>query len=341
MDMRPDGNAVASPFTQERLQSSVVRNLMRGSETGTCLNLDAEPDEQLSTMPYCFIADTDSITVALDTGANHIIVNEKCLLTNFRVSKERVKGLQGKPITAGGQGRICLNLESVDGHVEAINHLAIYCPTSPYNLAPPQLLVWALKKRGYHARAYHDNEEYVLQYSHPNSGVHKMKTPISPNDLFLAQMNHGYKSFFREASKCGPTWSCFAGVAYANTSAIIEDDTMQTPTLTDAPVHDNRPENAVTIEYDERVDFAPLPNVPNRFEVSEGAHSQIPEGDPQLFRIRQKQLRLATFHEKRGHVSFNVLNRLAQAGLIPKDLANVPPPKCPGCQYGKAHRKPW
>ena len=125
----------------------------------------------------------------------------------------------------------------------------------------------------------------VLQYSHPNSGVHKMKTPISPNDLFLAQMNHGYKSFLCEASKCGSTWSCFAGAAYANASAIIEDDTMQTPTLTDAPIHDNQPENAVTVEYDERVDFAPLPNVPNRFEVSEGAHSQIPEGDPQLFRI--------------------------------------------------------
>ena len=137
MDTRPDGNAVASPFAQERLQSSIVRNLMRGSETGTCLNL---PDEQLSTMPYCFIADTDSITVALDTGANRVIVNEKNLLTDFRTSKERVKGLQGKPITAGGQGRICLNLESVDGHVEAINHSAIYCPTSPYNLAPPQLL---------------------------------------------------------------------------------------------------------------------------------------------------------------------------------------------------------
>ena len=146
MDMRPDSNAVASPFAQERLQSSVVCNLTRGSKARTRLNLDADPDEQLSTMPYCFIADTDSITVALDTGANRIIVNEKYLLTNFRVSKERVKGLQGKPITAGGQGRSCLNLESVDGHVEAINHLAIYCPTSPYNLAPPQLLVRVLKK---------------------------------------------------------------------------------------------------------------------------------------------------------------------------------------------------
>jgi hypothetical protein len=32
---------------------------------------------------------------------------------------------------------------------------------------------------------------------------------------------------------------------------------------------------------------------------------------------------------------------MAKAGLIPKDLANIKPPVCPGCAYGKAHQKPW
>ena len=32
---------------------------------------------------------------------------------------------------------------------------------------------------------------------------------------------------------------------------------------------------------------------------------------------------------------------MARAGLIPKELANVDPPTCPGCAYGKAHRKSW
>ena len=27
--------------------------------------------------------------------------------------------------------------------------------------------------------------------------------------------------------------------------------------------------------------------------------------------------------------------------MIPRDLANVDSPTCPGCAYGKAHRKPW
>eukprot|EP00980_Cylindrotheca_fusiformis_P016665 scaffold5012_cov160-Cylindrotheca_fusiformis.AAC.2 len=32
---------------------------------------------------------------------------------------------------------------------------------------------------------------------------------------------------------------------------------------------------------------------------------------------------------------------MAKAGYIPSELANVDPPKCPGCAYGKAHRIPW
>ena len=181
-----------------------------------------------------------------------------------------------------------MRLESSDGHVEEIDHQAIFCPTSPYNLAPPQLLVRSLKKRGYQAQGYHDDTEYVLRYSRPNSASHKMRTPISPNDLFLAQLNPGYTSFFHEA-----------------------------------------------------VTFAPLRSSLARFDTSEGGLLPATEGDPQLQRLQKKQMRLATLHEKLGHTSFDILNRLAQAGLVPRDLAGVQPPKCPGCQYGKAHWKPW
>ena len=30
-----------------------------------------------------------------------------------------------------------------------------------------------------------------------------------------------------------------------------------------------------------------------------------------------------------------------RASLISQELANVDSPTCPGCAYGKAHRKPW
>ena len=62
--------------------------------------------------------------------------------------------------------------------------------------------------------------------------------------------------------------------------------------------------------------------------------------DPNIDLIRQKQHRLFVFHEKYGHLPFPRLQLMARAGLIPKELANVDPPTCPGCAYGKAHRKP-
>ena len=57
---------------------------------------------------------------------------------------------------------------------------------------------------------------------------------------------------------------------------------------------------------------------------------------PAMLALRQKQ----TLRERHGHLSFSRLKLMAQAGLIPRELAHVPPPKCPGCAYGKAHRNP-
>ena len=50
---------------------------------------------------------------------------------------------------------------------------------------------------------------------------------------------------------------------------------------------------------------------------------------------------LMEFHERLGHLPFDQLHVLAAQGIIPKKLARCSTPKCPGCLYGKAHRRPW
>ena len=47
------------------------------------------------------------------------------------------------------------------------------------------------------------------------------------------------------------------------------------------------------------------------------------------------QLELLKLHNKLGHVSFKLLKNMAKQGLIPYKFANVDPPKCPSCIYGK------
>ena len=63
--------------------------------------------------------------------------------------------------------------------------------------------------------------------------------------------------------------------------------------------------------------------------------------DPKTAIKNQKQMRLLTIHESLGHTSFHTIRRLCLAGILPRELANVAPPLCPRCRYGKANRRPW
>ena len=46
-------------------------------------------------------------------------------------------------------------------------------------------------------------------------------------------------------------------------------------------------------------------------------------------------------HLRLGHLPFKRLQAMARAGLIPKQYANVKPPMCACCQFGKATKRPW
>ena len=95
----------------------------------------------------------------------------------------------------------------------------------------------------------------------------------------------------------------------------------------------------VPIPYTDN-NFDPLKSSPVTEPFSTDPSSSLPPDDRDIEIERQKKLRLLTIHERLGHVSFSVLKLLARCGLTPKDLTNVEPPQCPGCAYGKAHRKP-
>lgn len=86
----------------------------------------------------------------------------------------------------------------------------------------------------------------------------------------------------------------------------------------------------------------PLQNEPSsvnfsRFNVDQ---EPLPPEDPSIAATKRNQHRLFVYHERFGHIGFARLKLLARAGLIPRELANVDAPVCPGCAYGKAHRKP-
>ena len=53
------------------------------------------------------------------------------------------------------------------------------------------------------------------------------------------------------------------------------------------------------------------------------------------------QIELLKVHHQLNHLSFGKLKAMANAGILPRRLKDVPTPVCAACMYGKATRKPW
>ena len=130
--------------------------------------VDANPlvaDEPLKNTLCCFVADTDSHHLVIDTSANHIIVSNAKLLTKFKVSYSDVKGVGGSSTPIKGTGMYMLILQSDDGSYVSVNLDAVHVPTSPYNLLPPQLMVSQMKKAGFLINHFKHNESELTIYT--------------------------------------------------------------------------------------------------------------------------------------------------------------------------------
>jgi len=62
--------------------------------------------------------------------------------------------------------------------------------------------------------------------------------------------------------------------------------------------------------------------------------------DDDVLLVSNEKLKME-YHERLGHLPFAQLDYLSEQGILPRKLSKVQSPKCPGCIYGKAHRKPW
>ena len=311
------------------------------------------PDESLSTRPFCFVADTDSFPFVLDSGANRFIINDATLFSTFTQQSGRVKGIGGKTVPLLGVGKIHLPLKSDDGTIDTIVVSdAVYIPTSPYNLVPPQILLKQMKLAGYHCEyAEHDDEVYIFRYRPPGSNDatnRQLTVPIGPNNLFSVRSKEGYTAFFRRATHYVPEWDAFAGSSHIIPANDDDDQTSQnlekpreSDRLTAGKTREaaNHQPQGTVIPHTE-ADFEPIKDQPieSPFDL-QGNEEYLT--DPSIEINKRKQQRLAAIHEKLGHLSFPRLKLMAKAGLIPRELASIEPPTCPGCAYGKAHRRPW
>ena len=99
----------------------------------------------LRNTPHCFVTDTDSHTYLVDSGANRFIVNDAKMLKQFTATQASVKGISGTSVAIQGTGQHQLTIRSDDDHQSNIHVKAVFVPSSPYIIIPPQLLIHALK----------------------------------------------------------------------------------------------------------------------------------------------------------------------------------------------------
>jgi hypothetical protein len=131
------------------IQQAVGSALNPGTPTAMPSDTTRASHESILSLPFCFVADTNSFPFVLDSGANRFIVNDATLFRSFNKQDGLVKGIGGKSVPLIGTGTIKLPLKSDDGAVNLITITdAVYIPTSPFNLVPPQLLLRKLTEAG-------------------------------------------------------------------------------------------------------------------------------------------------------------------------------------------------
>ena len=361
------------------------------------------PTSTIRNEPICFIADTDSLTYAVDSGANRVILNEFHTMTNIQIVKGSIKGIGGKGVTMSGSGKHTLTLQSDDGHYDTIPRLPAVCvPSSPYNLIPPQLLIKHMKSIGYIVDDFsHDDIIYKFKYISPTDVTKTQRTvtiPIASNGLFILRSKPGYQSFMSRASQYCSTFKNFAGNSHfippddddtssstphdCSASSDHSRELQSPPSQSTSKTREHTPYTPSTLpqtrehpplaslkkrqssnhhgeppsktreppssrhipstnapptiipELDE--DLAPLKTSPLTSDFTTTAPPSNLTEDASLAATARKKARLFTIHEQLGHLSYSILHDMARAGLIPKDLASIDPPICPGCAYGKA-----
>jgi hypothetical protein len=115
-----------------------------------------------------------------------------------------------------------------------------------------------------------------------------------------------------------------------------------------------------TINLEEEDDYTTIPSDPPNNNARRNKRDKVPpdpprrsssrvpfDDDPVADSIPKKppdnpaESLLMSWHLRLGHLPFPILQQAATLGILPRRISTCAAPRCPGCLYGKAKRKPW
>jgi hypothetical protein len=264
--------------------------------------------------------DPEHFDVALDTCTTHTLTMSANDFVTLRPYTSTATGLGNAKIT--GQGHVRYYVEDKKGVTQQLNDYDAYlCPDLPIRLFSPI----SFGKQRDDISSHPNGDEVKLMTDSKNS------TLTWQNGSFNIVTQHDPDShlpIIRVTTAKSP-FKAFASLfqCYPTVIPPDDDDPVLNPSLPD-PLPDDE-----TIPSSNRSDFPEGEQTNVEFENL--------DANPALVKLDDDQALLMQLHLKLGHLSFPVLQQAAKQGIFPSNIAKCPIPKCPGCLYGKAHRKPW
>ena len=242
-------------------------------------------------------------------------------------------GVNGKTIKPIGIGTVLLKIEYDLNHIHTLEIQDVrHMPDIPLNIYVPQAFIQQRQSEGDSIASCSINATGITLKRMSESGKEASEyMPLNRSNIGFAFTASGYKNF--------RAFAAMFAMPAAYVSDDVDDDPVPTQSLDEQPIQINSPSSNED------------PECPS----SEGATRSLSEGittdfytDPHLIPqapdaplLASNQALLLAYHEQLEHTSFAQLQELAKQGVIPKKLANVPPPMRPSCLYGKAHKRPW
>ena len=295
--------------------------------------------------PREFVTDPSSTAILVDNGSSSTLWKDKKAFITYRKlspakadeitgSKGGILGLGGTQVRPIGIGTIRFRIEDDDCQVHTIKvERALHMPSNPINIFSPQQ--WVRQRNNF----YEDYVAHVdtrgtyllMDWSDTSTGetFHRY-IPMSSSDvgiIYTAAEYEGFRSFaalFTSFNAAYVTDEEDANYeADADDDSETDDDNRSEAKNTDVPQSEGASSRSTPLQ----ATFT-TPNV------------IPPTKDDDVLLISDEKLKME-YHEKLGHLPFKQMDSLSKDGILPPKLAKIKSPKCPGCIYGKAHRKPW
>ena len=125
---------------------------------------------------------------------------------------------------------------------------------------------------------------------------------------------------------------------------VVSDDEKDTNEPKDGPNAEPDEETIVSEGADDLPVHTSLPQQPRPITfnaISDAPTDEEHQASTTIEDTLSPQQEYLLWHHRLNHLSYNHMNKMIKAGLLPARLAAVRPPNCPACLLGRATRRPW